>query len=105
MTEQIFLDIHGHEIILAVDVRATILQKHPEATLFIDRLADILRDPDEIRQSERDERSVLYYCYMDDVLNGKWVVAVVKRIDRNFIATLYATDQIKSGEQLWKKNV
>ncbi len=37
------------------------------------------------------------------VLNGKWLVVVVKRIDRHFISTFYATDQIKSGEILWKK--
>jgi hypothetical protein len=103
MTEQICLDVFGDEVVLADSVRATILKKHPEAATFIDRIADVLADPDEVRQSVRDQRAVLYYRYEDAVLGGKWVVTVVKRIDRNFVSTLYATDQIKSGEQLWKK--
>jgi hypothetical protein len=90
--------------VLADSVRQTILSKHPEAADFINRLGDVLAEPDEVRQSVRDERSVLYYRFEDDVLDGKWVVVVVKRIDRNFVSTLYATDQIKSGEVIWTKD-
>jgi hypothetical protein len=50
----------------------------------------------------RDERSILYYRFDDTVLGGKWVVVVVKRVDRHFISTLYPTDQIKSGDLIWK---
>jgi hypothetical protein len=90
--------------VLADSVRQTILSKHPEAADFINRLGDVLAEPDDVRQSVRDERSVLYYRFEDDVLDGKWVVVVVKRIDRNFVSTLYATDQIKSGEVIWTKD-
>ena len=89
---------------LVDSVRDTVLSKHPESADFIDRLGDVLANPDEVRQSVRDERSVLYYRFEDDVLDGKWVVVVVKRIDRNFVSTLYATDRIKSGEVIWTKN-
>lgn len=87
MAEQVYRDVLGEEIVLVESVRQMILLKHPEAADFIDRLDHILADPDEIRRSVRDER----------------VAAVVKRIDRNFISTLYATDQVKSGEVLWKR--
>jgi hypothetical protein len=102
--EQVFADIFGGEVVLASSVRATILRKHPETVDFIDQLDRVLADPDEVRRSVRDERSVLYYRFEAAVLKGKWLVVVVKRIDRNFVSTVYATDQIKSGEVIWTKN-
>lgn len=103
MSETLYRDIFGHEIVLTDAVRAIILQKHPETGDLMDLLPNVLANPDEIRQSIRDERVVLYYHFEVDVFNGKWLVVVIKRIDRHFIATFYATDQIKSGELLWKK--
>lgn len=103
MSEKTYTDVFGEEVVLTDSVRVMILQKHPEAADFIERIEKVLAEPDEVRQSTRDERSVLYYRYEADVLNGKWVVVVVKRVDRQFIATLYATDQIKSGVGIWKK--
>jgi len=86
-------------------VRTTILQKHPEVVDFFERITLVLSDPDEIRRSVRNEHVLLYYLYDESVLNGKWLVVVVKQIDRNFVSTIYATDQIKSGEQVWKKSI
>lgn len=99
--DRMFSDVFGHEIALAASVRAMILKKHPETADFIDDIDLVLKEPAEIRQSVRDERSVLYYRYDPTILNGKWVVVVVKRVDRHFVSTVYATDQIKSGERLW----
>lgn len=104
MSESIYRDRWGNEVVLADTVRESILLKHPEAADFIARIGSVLSDPDEVRASVRSTNSVLYYGYHDDVLDGKWVVVVVKRIDRHFISTLYATDHIKSGEVLWTKN-
>lgn len=99
------VDVFGEEVFLTNSVRAIILEKHPEATDFIDALCEVLAQPDEVRQSVRDPRVVLYYQFRKTVLQGKWVVAVVKRIDQNFVSTVYATDRIKSGEVLWKKTI
>ena len=88
---------------MADEVRAVILLKHPEVEFIIDRLPDVLAQPDEIRRSVTDGRAVLYYSLQKDVLRGKWIVVVVKRIDRNFISTIYVTDKIKAGEIVWKK--
>jgi len=101
--ETIYKDIFGDEIVLTHDTRDRILQKHPEVADFLDRISQTLLLPDEIRYSLRDERVILYYRFDVQVLNGKWVVVVVKRVERRFISTIYATDQIKSGEVLWKK--
>jgi hypothetical protein len=103
LDEQIYLDVFGEVIVLTDPVRMIILQKHPEVVDFIDQLDQVLSQPDEIRRSVRDERVVLYYRFNEAVLDGKWVVVVVKQIDRNFISTLYATDVIKSGDVLWKR--
>lgn len=103
MSESTYPDVFGETVVLTDAVREMILLKHPEVADFIDKIDKTLAEPDEVRQSLRDERSVLYYRFEDEVLNSKWVVVVVKRIDRNFISTIYATDQIKSGEVIWKK--
>jgi len=46
---------------------------------------------------------MLYYQFRAQVLNGKWVVVVVKQVDRYFISTIYATDRVKSGDVIWTK--
>ena len=92
MDEQVYVDVLDEEVILTALVRAVILTKHPEVADFIERIESI-----------RDERVVLYYRYEAEVFAGKWIVVVVKRIDRNFISTIYVTDQIKSGEVIWTK--
>ena len=103
MSEQVYEDVFGDSIVLTDQVRANILTKHPEVADFLDKVPGVLLTPDEIHRSVNDERVVLYYRFEEAVLDGKWVVAVVKRIDRNFISTIYATDKIKSGDVIWKK--
>jgi len=103
VSEQVYEDVFGDSIVLTDQVRANILTKHPEVADFLDKVPGVLLTPDEIHRSVNDERVVLYYRFEEAVLDGKWVVAVVKRIDRNFISTIYATDKIKSGDVIWKK--
>jgi hypothetical protein len=103
MSEQVYTDVFDAEVVLTDTVRAVILTKHPEVAEFIENIGEVLLTPDEVRRSIRDERQVLYYRYEEVVLSGKWVVVVVKRIDRNFVSTVYATDRIKSGEVIWTK--
>lgn len=102
-SEQEYPDVFGNTVILADHVRVAILSKHPEVAGFIDQIGGVLLTPDEVRQSVSNDRVVLYYQFKDQVLGGKWVVVVVKRIDRHFISTMYATDKIKSGDVIWTK--
>jgi len=104
VTESVYQDIFGDQVVLTDSVRTVILIKHPEVAGFIDQIDRALLDPDEVRRSVRNDRSVLYYRFESAVLNGKWVVVVVKQLDRNFVSTIYATDQIKSGEVIWTKS-
>ncbi len=103
MSEQVFPDILGNLIVLTASVQETTLAKHPEAAEFVELIPRVLLDPDEIRRSSRDDRVVLYYRFESAILNGKWIVAVVKRVDRHFISTFYATSRVKSGDVLWKR--
>ncbi|MEW6578775.1 MAG: hypothetical protein AB1435_06220 [Chloroflexota bacterium] len=101
--EQVYVDVFGNAVVLTSMVRTAILAKHPEVSGFIDQVGEVLRMPDEVRQSVSDNRIVLYYQFKDRVLGGKWVVVVVKRIEQHFISTIYATDKIKSGDVIWTK--
>ena len=103
MSEQIFVDVFENEVVLTDEVQAETFDKHPEAKGFLKHVEVTLQAPDEVRRSSRDERVMLYYRYEHEVLGGKWIVVVVKRIDRNFVSTFYATNKIKLGETLWKK--
>jgi hypothetical protein len=103
MNEKTYIDVFDAEIVLADEVSATILIKHPEVEPFLGKFPAIFRSPAQIRRSVNDERAVLYYYSDDQLLTNKWIVAVVKRIDRNFVSTIYLTDKIKAGEILWKR--
>ena len=103
MGEQAYPDVFDQATILTDAVKAVILSKHPEVSDFFQLIPMVLRTPDEVRQSMSDPRTVLYYRYEASVLYGKWIVVVVKRTERNFVSTIYATDKIKSGDVLWKK--
>lgn len=103
MSETVYQDVFDNQVALTDSVRATILEKHPEVNGFIDKIEGVLLTPDEVRQSIHESRSILYYRWLPDIMKGKWAVVVVRRIDRNYISTIYATDKVKSGEVVWKK--
>lgn len=103
MTEQVFVDVFGEEVLMTETVRLRTLEKHPEAQLFIDLVPQVLGTPDQVKRSNHDERGILYYLYRQDILEGKWLVVVVKQVDRKYVSTVYATNKIKSGELLWIK--
>lgn len=103
MGEQIYIDLFGEEVVLSDESRAKILNKRPTAAQYLDWIGIALREPDEIRRSVSDDRQVLYYRFEDEVLGGKWIVVVVKQVDRNFISTVYPSHRMKKGEVLWKR--
>ncbi len=98
-----FTDYRGEDVYLSDNVYHVIILKHPEAKKLFNRVGNTLVSPDEVRKSVTDSRTRLYYRFYSDVLKGKFVVVVVKQVDKNFISTIYATDKIKEGEVLWKK--
>ena len=98
-----FEDWFGNHVLLYEDVLDHALAKHPEFAHWIDQIGHILANPDELRASSSDPRVVLYYQHRLDIYSGKWLVVVVKRLERHYISTFYITNRIKSGVILWKK--
>jgi len=98
-----FKDYLGEQVVLTKDVYGVILLKHPESKKFFDHIGETLASPEVVRRSVTDIRTRLYYRFYRDVLDGKFVVVVVKRAEGNFISTIYATDKIKEGEVIWQK--
>lgn len=63
-----------------------------------DVLKDCLRDPDEVRQSQYDPDSQLYYRRVNEKF-----VCVVAQTNEGFIKTAYQTSTKKEGRILWKR--
>ena len=60
-----------------------------------------LEHPDAIRRSRSDREVYLFYAIER---KGRWVCAVVKRLDENgFLIETYVTDAIKEGIRIWPK--
>jgi len=99
----IWRDFQGAEIVLEDDVKRVIFQKHPEVQGVLDKIPLVLQDPDMVKRSVTNPKVWLCYRYFDSVLDGKHVVVVVKRVEQNFVSTIYVTDHIKQGELIWRK--
>ena len=75
--------------------------KHPVMTGKENDVQETLHNPDEIRQSQRDESVYLFYRQVEP---KRWLCAVTKRLnDDGFLITAYPTDAIKEGERIWNK--
>lgn len=98
-----FVDYRGETIYLSEQVYNVVLSKHPEAKLFFEWVGDTLNSPDIVKKSQTDARVNLYYKFHSKVLDGKFIVIVVKLAGQYFVSTFYATDKIKEGEIVWKK--
>ncbi|MBS4027162.1 MAG: hypothetical protein KGZ58_00875 [Ignavibacteriales bacterium] len=94
----------GEEVILTEIVWQEILQKHPEVKNLISEIERTVSEPDFIKESIYDSRSTLYYTFHSHVFGGKYIVVVVKSVERNYISTIYITNKPSSkGKILWTK--
>ncbi len=75
--------------------------KHPVMEGHETMVQEVLRFPDEVRQSRRDPDIYLFYRAERP---GRWTCVVVKRQeDDGFLITTYPTDSIKEGTPVWTK--
>ncbi len=78
-----------------------LLVKHPDIAGIETFVQQTLHNPDEIRQSSRDESVLLFYLLRKP---QRWVVAVARRLNgEGFLITAYQTDAVKEGHMLWRK--
>ncbi len=80
-----------------------IVKEHPEVGQYVERIAEVLSEPDYVKKSKRDEFVWLYYRHYGDIFGGKFLLVAVKRGTRPFIITSYITDGIKKGDTVWER--
>jgi len=75
--------------------------KHPVMNGKEAEVKMVLTDPDEIRQSLKDDNVYLFYKMQKE---KRWICAVTKdNAGYGFLITAYLTDNIKEGKEIWKK--
>jgi len=92
--------VTGKTAELTDERRVHILTYHPDVGPFLDRIGEVLAHPDLLRRSNQDSRVVLFYKFYSDILEGKYMVVVLKENDRSFILTVYLTRSIRTGVDL-----
>jgi len=69
-----------------------------------DKLTEVkmtLGEPAEIHRSLMDDDVLLFYR---PIKPGRWLCCVTRRLEwEGFLITAYLTDNIKEGEQIWRK--
>lgn len=97
-------DHSGNQIELTRERWQHIITEHPEVSGLMDKLPEILCDPDLVKCSKRDKDVLLYYRYYPDIFGGKYLLAVVKIHKRSFLLTCYVTDKMKKGGVIWQRS-
>mgnify|MGYP001609768842 FL=1 len=93
-----------NNVIRLIDKRWNhIIKEHPEVGIYKNRLSDVLIKPDLVKRSKRDRDTFLYYCYYEDIYQGKYLLIVARTRDR-LLLTCYITDKIKESDVVWKKD-
>ena len=100
-----FGDIHNRRIRLSHERKEHIEIDHPEMSGQIDKVQEVLLEPDMIVRSKVDSEVELFYRhYKITPVTEKYLCVVVKVLTNDlFIITAYFTDVIKRGEPLWKR--
>jgi hypothetical protein len=86
-----------------------IAEHHPDLLpTHLERLADTLANPDEVRRSARFGNARLFSRWFDTVRGGRHVVVVVVLdrgpVDRNWIVTAYIARKLAEGEVEWQRS-
>lgn len=99
---EILTDYEGRSIRLTEE-RWAHIEEHPEMTGLRQRVAETLREPENVLESASDSSVRLYYrFYRRTMVGGKHLCVVVKILGEDaFVVTAYLTDRVKRGTLLW----
>ena len=97
------------EVEMTAERERHIAEHHPDLLPSgHDRIAEVLVDPDEVRQSSQMASALLFSKHYDDALTGKSVVVVVmtagEAAGRHWVVTAYATRKLVRGEIQWTRS-
>jgi hypothetical protein len=95
-----FEDVEQCQVELTDERLAHIRDYHPDAVPFVERVGEVLRHPDVVRESTQDPTVVVHYKHFADILGGKFLAVVVKRNRRRFVLTAYLTRRVRTGRPL-----
>lgn len=85
-------------VTLTLDRKAHIIQHHPIMEDHLKHLKQVLEKPKEIRYSSRNDEVLLFYRYFAKIEDGKYIVAVVHKTERE-VKTAYLSHRIKIGRK------
>lgn len=78
--------------------------KHPIIKRYEREVKETLEEPDEIRESKKDAKVMLYYRQYKN-LENRYICVLIKQLnDEGFVVTAYLADKIKRGNVIWQKN-
>jgi hypothetical protein len=82
-----------------------IKQKHPEVISQENKIKETLINPNVIRKSQYENNAWLFYKFFKTTpVTQKHLMAAIKLLnDDGFVITVYFTDRIKIGEEIWKE--
>jgi hypothetical protein len=108
MSQFFFCPYLQSNVELTKERKQHIIETHP-GTLpdYLEQLRETLADPDQIRQSERDETALLFSKWFDTIRAGRYLIVVVVRDQgptRNWIITVYTARKLAGGQVIWQKN-
>lgn len=88
----------GITVELKSEGRQHIIKTHPVMEDYLPKLSQILKRPNEIRLSSRNDDVLLFYRFFDNIEDGKYIVVVVNKVD-GLVKTAYLTHRIKLGRK------
>lgn len=88
---------------LTYERREHITSRHPDVAPYLGHIGEALESPDEIRRSQRDPETLVFYRFYRRMLGGKNLAVAVKTNHRSFILTAYLTRTRVNGEIVWTR--
>ncbi len=78
--------------------------KHPIIKRYEREVKETLKEPDEIRESKKDAKVLLYYRQYKN-LENRYICVLIKQLNgEGLVVTAYLADKIKRGNVIWQKN-
>ena len=99
---KVFKEKFGKKIRLTSE-RESHIKKRPEMKNQLRKIAQTLKEPDLIKESNYDKETLLYYkCYDKTPVTKKHLLVAIKSTESPFVITAFFTDKIKTGKTIFK---
>lgn len=102
---EILTDYLKRSIRFTEERKRHILENHPELKNHMEKISEVILDPEMVVTSKVDHNIELFYRnYKSTNVGNKYLCVVVKVLEKDFfIVTVYFTDKVKEGKLIWEK--